>query len=336
MLRDVHSSEGAFPPEGAYAQPPGQCHAAAVRLFKRSQRIVRADEHLTYFTTAQARQFRRLVANSFAKVGRDVTVYPDHVDDRTGTTFGLWNIGALCAGHDELEWPDLIDDHIQRVTTPPRDLEDLTEGEFVSGLYAHIVEAGSQGDNGSLAYAREVAPGLLEVLAEDLPESVSTLPEDELAAHGDVSRLMERGRDNLRGLLGSGEVGAEVVELDHDGRFTAVTGRSFFTASLALLLPETMERFTREGDVGRGVLVAVPSRNMMLYRVIDGPGAAEALERMFEIAQRGFSEEAGALSPHVFWVRNHRWIQVTSVGDGKSRVHVSGDLAGAFAPFDQD
>jgi hypothetical protein len=306
-----------------------------MRLFKRARPVVSADEHLTYFTRAQAQHFRRLIAGSFASVGRDVTVYPDHVDDRTGTTFGLWNIGALCAGHEEREWPDLIDDHVERVTTPPRDLVDLTEGEFVTGLYVRIVDAAGQSGNGHLGYAREVAPGLLEVLAEDLPDSVATIPGDELVLHGDASQLMEQGRDNLRALLGSGEVVAEVVELDLDGRFTVVTGRSFFTASLALLLPDTIERFTGEGDVGRGVLVAVPFRHMMLYRVVDGPGAADALERMFEIARRGFAEEAGPLSPHVYWLRNRRWIQVTSVGDGKPRVHVSGDLADAFAPLDQ-
>ena len=88
------------------------------------------DGHLTYFTVAQANEFRRLVAASFADVGREVDVYPDRIEDRGGTTIGLWNIGALCAGTDEREWPQLIDDHVRLVATPARELSDVTEAEL--------------------------------------------------------------------------------------------------------------------------------------------------------------------------------------------------------------
>ena len=50
-------------------------------------------------------------------------------------------------------------------------------------------------------YARQVVPGLLEVLAVDLPESVVTLSKDDLSGLGSLAELLERGRANLRALV---------------------------------------------------------------------------------------------------------------------------------------
>ena len=89
----------------------------------------------------QADEFRRLVARSFAAVGRDVDVHPDRVVDRSGTTIGLWNIGAMCLRADEAEWPQLIDEHVRLVATPARDFSDVTEAELGAGLSLRLVDA---------------------------------------------------------------------------------------------------------------------------------------------------------------------------------------------------
>jgi hypothetical protein len=141
--------------------------------------------------------------------------------------------------------------------------------------------------------------------------------------------LLERGRANLRSLLSADDVRAATVERESGGRLTTVTGVPFFTASLALILPETIERFSRERDEGRGVLVAVPFRHQLLYRVIDGPEAAVALDTMFELARHRFMTNAGPVSPEVYWVRNHRWVPATSMDDRRPRVNLDG-LADAF------
>jgi hypothetical protein len=290
-----------------------------MRVLKRSM-PPQADEHLTYFTVAQAAEFRRLVATSFADVGRDVDVYPDRIEDRGGTTIGLWNIGALCAGADVREWPELVDDHVRLVTAPARSFADVSQAELESGLYLRLVETGSVPEPDTLGHARVVAPGLLEVLSVDLGEFVAIPSRQELTVRGTIGELIARGRDNLRALLADGGVRAEIVGEGARGRFTAVTGESLFTASLALLLPETVERLTGEDDWGRGVLVAVPFRHQLLYRSIDGPNAAHALQPMLRAACRGFYAEPGRLSPDVFWVRNRQWIQVTTSEGGKPRV----------------
>jgi hypothetical protein len=254
-----------------------------------------------------------------------VTIYPDRVESRGGTAFGLWNIAALCRGVDREDWADLVERHVESVTTPGRTLDELSPEEVEAGLYLRLVDAGSVVEPG---YARQVAPGLLEVLAVDLPDSVVTLSKDDLGGLGSLAELLDRGRTNLRALV-AGDVALGAVA-DSRGAYTEVTDRSFFTASLALVLPEAVERISGEHDRGRGILVAVPDRHQLLYRVIDAPDAASALRDMFDAARWAVYDASGPLSPNVFWVRNRRWSQVTSVEGGKPRVWLRGEFAGAI------
>jgi hypothetical protein len=302
-----------------------------MRLLKRSPERV-LDEHLTYFTVSEANDFRRLVERSFAVVGRDVSVHPDHVEDRDGTTLGLWNIGMLCAHAEPIDWPDLIDEHVRLVTPPPRSLADLSHEQVESGLYLRLVETASVPDPDALGYARVVAPGLLEVLSVDMPDAVAMPSRDELTAHGTLGDLLGRGRANLRALLAGDRLQVDTLGEETRSRFTVVKGDSFFTASLALVLPEAMLRFTGESHGGRGTLVAVPNRHQLLYRAVDAPDAGVALRTMFEVALRDFRSEPGPLSPNVFWVRNGRWVPVTSCEAGKTRV-VLGELRGELKTF---
>ncbi len=290
-----------------------------MRLLNRSAPPQR-DEHLAYFTAAQAWEFRRLVERSFASAGRDVSVHTDHVEDRGGTTFSLFNLGLLCVGAPSDEWSALIDDHVRLVTTPARDLSELSQQELETGLYLRLVEAASVPDPDAVAYARAVVPGLLEVLSIDLPDSVATPTREALEPHGPLGALLDRARENLLALLDSDGIRAEQIGDGSRGRYTAVTGDSFFTASLALLLAETIEKFSGVDDWGRGVRVAVPCRHQLLYRPINGPDAEAALHHMLENAVLGFAANAGPLSPDVFWVRNRRWTQVTSWRGGNPRV----------------
>ena len=294
-----------------------------MQLLSRTSRTPRMDEYLSFFTSVEATEFRRLVGSSFSKAGRDVTIQAEHVEDRTGTVFGLWNIAALCRGVDRSEWPDVIDDHVRRVTTPPRTLDDLADDELRTGLYLGLAREDSVPE--TLRYARQVAPGLLEVLAVDLPDAVVTLGEDDRGAPGSLSELMEVGRANLRSLLGADDIGAETVTEGRNVSFTRVTGDSFFTASLALLVRETVLRFSGEDDWGRGVLVAVPHRRELLYRLVDGRSTAATLRAMFEAAREGFLRASGPLSPDVYHLRDRRWAPVTSVDGGRARVLVRGE-----------
>ncbi len=289
-----------------------------MRLLNRSAPPQR-DEHLPYFTAPQAREFRRLVERSFAAAGRDVSIHDGEVEDRGGTTFSLFNLGLLCVGTPFEDWSTVIDEHVRLVTTPARRLSELAQEELEASLYLRLVEVASIPDPDAAAYARVVTPGLLEVLSVDLPDSVATPSRAELEERGMLGELVDRARENLLALL-DGSVRAEQVGSGGDGRYTKVSGESCFTASLALQLPETVERITGEDDWGRGTLVAVPSRHQLLYRPVSGSDAEEALHRMLDEAVFAFSGEPGPLSPEVFWVRNRQWTQVTSWRSGKPKI----------------
>ena len=301
-------------------------------LLKRRSPPRAYDDHLTYFTVAQANDFRRLVERSFAGAGRDVSVYADRIEDRDGTTLGLWNMGMLCAGAEPREWPGLIADHVKLVSAPPRALAELAQAELEEALRLRLVEAAAVADPDRLAYARAVAPGLLEVLAVDLGDSVTTPSRDELDPRGALADLVERGRANLRALLETAELRVEIDTAGSKGRFASVTGESFFTASLALVLSDAVLRLTGDDHVGPGTLVAVPGRHRLLYRTVDGADAGIALRRMFDVARREFRDAPGPLSPDVFWVRNRRWVPVTSCDGGKPRV-VPGELRDVLKGF---
>ena len=295
-----------------------------MQLLKRTRRTVPMDGYLSYFTHAEATEFRRLVGASFTRAGRDVTTHSEHVEDRAGTVFGLWNIAALCRGVARSDWPDVIDDHVRRVTTPARGLAEVSREELEAGLYLRLVDAASLAAVDELAYARPVAPGLLEVLSVDLPDSVTTLRKDEVATLGSLGELTELGRAHLVALLDSDELDAATVAGPGGVSFTEVTGESFFTASLALLARETVRRFSGD-DWGRAVLIAVPHRHQLLYRVLDGRRSAPSLRAMFARARNGFLEGPGPLSPNVYVVRDRRWLPVTSVAASRSRLLVRGE-----------
>jgi len=303
-----------------------------MRILKRNtNRAPLFDEYLSYLTVGEAQELRRLVEAAFARAGHDVTVYVDHVEDRRGTTFGLWNIAAFCRGADPSEWAGLIDEHVQRVTTPPVGLGELTLDELEAALHLRLVAAGSVADPDGLGYARQVAPGLLEVLAVDLPDSVEPLPREALAGLGTLRDVLELARDNLRAVLTGDDLTARTIT-GAGGSLTLVTSPSYFTASLALVLPDAIERLTGEVDRGDGVLVAVPDRHELLYLVIGDPQAADALDEMSGMARWAFEQASGPLSPDVFWVRARRWEQLTSAGEKTSPASLRDELTRMRSP----
>ena len=301
-------------------------------LFKRKHEDGPKDVALTFMSEAQATSFRSLVRTVFAESGREVVVFADHVVDDAGGQFGLWNLAALCAPAPAKEWRKIIQKHVDRIGEQKADLDELDDAAFRAGLYLRLVEAASLPHREWYPYAEDVSPDLVSLLSIDLPDSVATPAEDALRARGPIDELVAQGRANLRALLESDQLDAEKVRPDAGGAFTVVMGDSFFTASLSLLLNDTTWRFGNEIDDGRGVLVAVPNRHLLGYRVIDGPDAAAGLNHLFGLAIRSYGEAPGPLSPHVFWVRDGEWTQVTSFDEeGRPCVDVSQELAEALS-----
>lgn len=292
-----------------------------------------ADDHLPLSVDGAAR-LRSLVRETFAGLGVEVVVAADHVLDDQGSRFGLWNLAALCAGEDQRRWPELVRGHVAGLLAPQPELADLTEEQLRRDTYLRLVEADALPDPSWHPGARRLGEGLLVLPSVDLPETVVTPRRDAWEAHGGVGRWEEIGTANLRSLLHSDDVEHRTVEPEGGGDFDVLLGDSFFTASLALLGDELVQRFTPGVEVDRGLLLVVPFRHQLAWRVVDGPGAALALNHLFGFALSGFSDAPGPLAPHVYWVRDGVWRQLTDLTGEQPAVHVEPDLAEALGLSD--
>lgn len=307
-----------------------------MRLFGRKRPASPPDPELP-LSTSDAVRLRRLVRTSFAEAGREVTVYAAHVEDDAGARFGLWNLAALCQGQPAADWPRLVRDHVRLLVVPSPSLDDLSDAELRAAVHLRLVEAGGVSDPTWHPSARRLGADLLAVLSVDLPETVATPPERDWERRGGLAHWQEIGTANLRALLVSDDLVHERVRPDpRGGEFDLVRGDSFFVGSLSLLLPEVVQRFTPGLDLRRGVLVAAPFRHQLAWRVVDGRDAALALDHLSHLALAGFADAPGPLSPHVHWVCDGVWQQVTRLVDDRPEVVLSPELSAALGVDPED
>ena len=301
-------------------------------LFRRQRPDLERSADLP-LTTDRATRLRSLVRTAFAEAGREVTVYADHVVDDEGTRFGLWNLAATCNGEPEREWPAIVSRHIQALVAPKPTLETLTDDQLRPMVRSRIQDRAALPDPGRHPHAAEIGGDLVEVLCVDLPDSVVTPAESEFSGRGALGPWLDTGRANLHADLLSAELEHERLSPpDGLGAFEVLMGDSVYTASFALFLPALLARAHR-ADQGRGVLVALPFRHQVGFRVVDGegPDLAMALQHLFRFAISGYDEAPGGLSPHVYWVHDGRWQQVTEFDEeGRPGVHVDDDLGRAL------
>ena len=209
---------------------------------------------------------RSLVREVFAEYGLQVTVFADQVQDAAGRAFGLLNV--MASGHDDKRgqaaWPDVVRDHVGKIlasiTTDA--FGSLTSEEAARRTYVRLYEQASIPDLGTRPY-REFAPGLVEMLALDLPEAVATYPPQAVERLGVWAVLREHGvanlareRDDRRQL--------KQMTGPQGGSFHLLLGPSVYTASQALRLPDLAAELTGQhpGPYGwvRASLTEISSR----------------------------------------------------------------------------
>lgn len=282
-------------------------------------------------TTDQAAKLRRLVQQAFAEAGVEVSALADHVVDADGRQFGLWNIAALCNDEPERGWPDLVGKHVATLVAPWTDVEQLDEATLSASTYLRVVERAGLPNPDWYPSARAIGEDAITILAIDLPDTVSTPQEKFWAERGGVDKWVATGRANLRALAISDEIDHQRLDAGGQGGFEVVMGDSLFTGSTALLIEDLARRFVPGADLGRGVLVVVPFRHQLAFRVIDGtPDSAHALNNLYRFAMLGFSDAPGPVSPNVFWVREGAWEQLSREVDGQPRIEVGPELAEAL------
>ncbi len=275
-------------------------------------------------TADQAATLRRLVREAFAMHGREVTIEADHVRDDTGAEFGLWNLAVLCGQHRERKWPVLVGTHVGNLISPGNDIEALPEEQLLDLVHVRLQSGDAGFDVGAHA-VDEVIPGISTVLAVDLPTMVSSPKTSYWDERGGVARWTEVGRRNLAALVGAPDIEFHRVERGETS-FSLLLGESFFTASLALVLDDTIRRYDPSADLTHGVLVAFPNRHQLVWRAVDSASVIPSLSRMVAFTTMGFDEGAGPVSGEVFWRHQGRWEQLTTTRDGRPVVSVSPEL----------
>lgn len=282
------------------------------------------DEALTFLGTEDAQRVRALVRRSFADRGIEITVHPDHVVDDTGRRFGLWNVAAAC--HQDARgragWAEVVDQHVGRVLASmdaPDPFAALTPDDARARTFSRLYERDSVPDLTGFPH-REFAPGLVELLALDLPEAVVVYNDERAAAHGGTEQLWEWGRANLRR---EPVERRERIELPDGGWFDVLLGSSVYTASRALLLPWLAAEVSGEEAGRHGWLLSVPHRQQVVWHLVRDLSVLPTVAAMAEFAAAGYGDSPGPLSPHVYWWDGSSYRQLTRYDDGGEAVLVA-------------
>ncbi|WP_380163979.1 hypothetical protein [Jannaschia sp. R86511] len=286
-------------------------------LFSRKPKeTARPDGALTFLTEAEAQQLRGLMREAFAERGLEVVVHPDHAVDAAGRRFGFWNAGAACHGQPRSTWPGLVREHVRRVLDDldaPDPFQGLSPDDARRSTYARLYDLASLPTAEHHPY-REFAPGLVEMLALDLPETVTVFPHEAVSAAGGWEPLHAAGVENLRRLPTEELV---PVPVDGGGTFTILLGDSVHTGSRALLMPGLAADVAGETAGAHGWLLSVPNRHQVVWHMVRDMSVVGALNGMAGFAVRGYEDAVGPLSPHVYWWDGQHYEQLTQVHDGR-------------------
>jgi hypothetical protein len=179
-------------------------------------------------------------------------------------------------------------------------------------LYALVLSSAEAGDREDWAAAPEVAQGLREFYALEVPEGVGTLSADGAARLGAPEALRAVTRRNLAALpverhdaVEVGEEGAEV------GTFHLLSGNSLFTSSRVLVLDDLVRQLTGVPIPPEGALVGMPSGRQLLVHPVDGNVAALVVATMTSFTERQFGRTSDGLSPHLYWWHAGELAQLT-------------------------
>ncbi|VXB47579.1 conserved hypothetical protein [Arthrobacter sp. 8AJ] len=304
---------------------PGPRERATVGIFKRkSPEAETPDSALTFFTHSKAGEFRATAREVFAEAGLEVEVHPGHAVDGSGREFGFWNIGAICYEQPQSMWRGLIADHLERVLASfeaPDPFGVLAPQDVQSRTFGRLHDEASIPGIQSYPH-REFAPGIVEMLALDLPDTVAVFNHDNANRFGGWEALQGQGIENLRRL----EIEQlETLPAPGGGTFNALLGESVYTASRALLLPGLATELTgRRAVEDFGWLMSIPNRHQVVWHIVEDATVVPVLNGMARFTAMGYADAAGSVSPHVYWWNGTGYEQLTQVqDDGTLTIHVS-------------
>jgi len=314
------------PPGGVSAAGDAQQPAADVSGDATSATALDGTPDIVWpeLSIGDADALRLLARRAFADLGLDVVVDVGGAVDTSGRHFDLEGLAKACQRADggRLAWPEVVRRHVTGIVdaldASPFDGRDTAL--LLASTYSRVVTADSV-TSGGMAYARTVAPGLVEVLNLDLPESVAFFGDDAVQEHGPIDDLWRAGRVNLRGVEAE-----ERQTLEREGgRVQVLFSDSMFMASTVLQIDEVVARETGHvPDPDLGVLVAVPHRHQLAFHVIGDDTLLASLALLAKFGAVGHTDSLGPISPDVYWWHHGRLDRLTTI-EGE-RIQVDADV----------
>jgi hypothetical protein len=274
------------------------------------------DEALPFLGVDDAQEIRSLARTAFAELGIEVTVHAGHVADDAGRQFGLWNVAASCHQDERgrRAWPGLVREHVRRVLASmdaPDPFSELTPDQAAASTFVRLYERDAVPRLDGFPY-REFAPGLVEMLALDLPDTVAVYDESRAERLGGVDTLRAHGLANLdRQPVEQ----LERLDLPTGGSFHVLLGESVHTASRALLMPRLATELTGQEAGRHGWLLCVANRHQLAWHMVRDESVVGALQAMARFAALGFGDAPGPLSPHVYWWDGTGYEQLSRIDD---------------------
>lgn len=267
---------------------------------------------------------RRLAIEVLAQ--RGITVAPgdndargdDHLVDRDGYEYWLYNVQKKCAQLEPHEWAHEVQEHFDHVlqgrnVTP---VTTLSESDLQRQIRTRL-NPPIPLENQTATYARPAFDGLVVELNRDLPTSVQTIVDQQLDGH-DIDLLFQLGQRNTD---------AEPMDIERmDHGVVVLMGESFFIASKVLNMPALIDTVFG-GSAPLGVIFAVPQRSLVLLHAV-GPQVMEALQWIVPVTIGQAGEAAGPISPDTYYWHNGRVQRIT-------QRNVDGDATGILieGPF---
>ncbi|GAC1366104.1 MAG: hypothetical protein NVSMB32_10170 [Actinomycetota bacterium] len=274
------------------------------------------DRALNFFSEEEAAYFRDLVKDEWTKQRRVVTMFPDRLEDEQGVTYGLWNLAADCHRHPQRLWPRIVADQVKVLMFDPNAdfFEGMSRPQVLRNTFLRLQAAANLPDPDWYPYAREVAPGILELIALHRRRATMFMRECDVERFGGRDLLRETGLANLRALPLEQR---ELIETPEGGHFRVLQGQSSFTASRLLTLDHLVEQLFSDPAMPKGVLAAIPNRDEVAVHVIRDTSVVPTLANLTTFAHMRIASAPGPLSPNVFWLHRDRFEQVTECdGEG--------------------
>lgn len=213
--------------------------------------------------------------------------------------YGLQNLAQLCHQCPGAEWPSIVAKHFDALFDIGKETAELDRlADDFDRVRRHLKVRLYPTDMQGLEFVvrREPAPGLVEVLVYDLPNTIATVHPDSVKKWGrERDELFALGMQNVRA---DGRLAAQVTALDGGARVVSLVGDSFFSASHALFLEDYIDPAT-----AHGAIVGVPNRHTVLYHAIEDLSVVSAIQSVLVATFGMFHEGPGSVSPNLYWWR---------------------------------